>query len=81
MSGELRPQPATVRGLTIDRCVCRKRSFADLLRLARAGGWDRQRLSAETGAGVQCGLCLPYIGRMLRTGESRFHEILLEEDR
>jgi hypothetical protein len=65
-------------GLRIDRCVCRNRLFAELLPLARAGGWSLEMLVAETGCGGQCGLCRPYLGRMLQTGETVFREILTE---
>ena len=36
------------------------------------------RLLRETGCGDQCGLCRPYIRRMLATGETVFHEIITE---
>ena len=42
-------------------------------------GWPC-RLVRETGCGGQCGLCRPYLSRMLRTGETEFHEILTAED-
>jgi bacterioferritin-associated ferredoxin len=54
--------------------------FADLLPLARAEGWDLETLTRETGCGGQCGLCRPYLRRMLRTGETAFHELLTEND-
>ncbi|MGH7559632.1 MAG: (2Fe-2S)-binding protein [Gemmatimonadales bacterium] len=60
----------------IDRCVCRNRSFADLLPLVRQRGWSLAALMAETGCGAQCGLCRPYLRRMLATGETVFHELL-----
>ena len=65
--------------ITVDRCLCTKRSFADLLVAARAEGWDLPALSAATGGGSGCGLCRPYLRRMLRTGETVFHELLREE--
>jgi bacterioferritin-associated ferredoxin len=36
-------------------------------------------LMHETGCGAQCGLCKPYLRRMLRTGETEFHEIITED--
>ena len=59
-------------------CVCRRTLFADLLPRARARGWDLADLMSETGCGAQCGLCRPYLRRMLATGETVFHEILTE---
>ena len=62
--------------LSIDRCVCRGRRFSELLPLARTGGWGLAELMRETGCGDQCGLCRPYLRRMLVTGETVFHEVI-----
>lgn len=56
----------------VTRCVCQKMSFDSLLRLAREYGWTAEDLVRETGCGDQCGLCRPYLVRMLETGETRF---------
>lgn len=64
--------------LTIDRCVCRDVPFADVLPLARANGWSLPELVRETGCGGNCGLCRPYLRRMLATGETVFHEIITD---
>jgi bacterioferritin-associated ferredoxin len=66
--------------LEITRCVCMRRPFADLLPLARAEGWDLAQLVDETGCGDQCGLCRPYLRRMLATGETVFRRVLTEGD-
>lgn len=68
-------QPPRVR---IDRCVCRQRDFAELLRLAQLNHWDLDALASATGCSRQCGLCRPYLRRMLSTGETVFGEILVE---
>jgi bacterioferritin-associated ferredoxin len=47
-------------------------SFDTLLRLAREYQWTAEDLIRETGCGDQCGLCRPYLVRMLETGETRF---------
>jgi len=60
----------------ISRCICRATPFSDLLGPARTNGWTLDDLVRETGCGGQCGLCRPYLSRMLRTGETEFHEIL-----
>jgi bacterioferritin-associated ferredoxin len=65
-------------GLLIDRCVCRGVLFADLLPAARAARWSLADLIRETGCGGQCGLCRPYLRRMLVTDETAFTEILTE---
>ena len=64
--------------LLVDRCICRNVAFGELLPRARAAGWTLLDLMRETGAGAQCGLCRPYLRRMLRTGETEFHELITE---
>jgi bacterioferritin-associated ferredoxin len=63
-------------GVLVSRCICRNIAFSELLPRARAAGWALEDLMGETGAGAQCGLCRPYLKRMLRTGETVFHELL-----
>ena len=60
-------------------CLCRRVAFASLLPLARAAGWELDELVAATGCGAGCGLCRPYLRRMLATGETEFHELLRED--
>ena len=60
----------------IDRCICRNRRFEDLLREARAGSWSLNEMIRITGCGGQCGLCRPYLRRMLTTGETAFDQLL-----
>jgi bacterioferritin-associated ferredoxin len=64
----------------ISGCVCRATPFHELLPRATASGWDLAELVRQTGCGAQCGLCRPYLSRMLRTGETEFHEILTADD-
>jgi bacterioferritin-associated ferredoxin len=52
--------------------------FAHLLPLARSGGWGLDEIARATGCGAGCGLCRPYLRRMLATGETEFPEILVE---
>jgi len=66
------------RRVSVDRCICRDRRFAELLGLARSGGWGLPELMSATGCGAQCGLCRPYLRRMLTTGEVVFSELLVE---
>jgi bacterioferritin-associated ferredoxin len=60
----------------VDRCICKSTLFEVLHARATAEGWDLETLMRETGCGAQCGLCRPYLRRMLRTGETEFHELL-----
>jgi bacterioferritin-associated ferredoxin len=65
--------------VTVSMCVCRGLPFSQLLPRARSAGWDLDALMRETGCGAQCGLCRPYLRRMLATGEIAFHELLVDE--
>jgi len=66
-------------GVEITRCLCRGVAFAQLLPLARREGWNLDELMRRTGCGNGCGLCRPYLRRMLATGETVFRELLWEE--
>ena len=63
----------------VNRCICRNLAFSELLPRARDAGWSLLDLMSQTGAGAQCGLCRPYLRRMLRTGETDFHQLLTED--
>ena len=66
-------------GVLVTMCVCRRQPFAELLPRARAAGWTLPDLIRETGCGAGCGLCRPYLRRMLVTGETVFRELLTED--
>lgn len=69
------------RPIRVDRCVCHSTSFARLKETARAAGADTvEQLQEHAAFGTECGTCLPYVRRMLRTGETVFREIVTEED-
>lgn len=65
-------------GVLVSMCVCRRMPFAQVLPLARAGGWGLEEIARATGCGAGCGLCRPYLRRMLATGETEFRELLSE---
>lgn len=62
--------------IRIDRCVCRDTAFASIQAAAWKGNWSLEDLMRETGCGAQCGLCRPYLRRMLATGEVVFSSII-----
>ena len=70
---------AETQTVLISRCICKATPFSELLGPAREHGWSLGDLVRETGCGGQCGLCRPYLSRMLRTGETEFHEIITED--
>lgn len=68
--------------MTIDRCLCHGRRFAELEPLARASGVRSVAALQAAGGdfGRGCGLCHPYVRRMLRTGQTVFHAIVTDAD-
>lgn len=58
--------------MEVDRCVCFEVTFDRLKRHADEHGGGYEQLRREFNCGRGCGLCIPYIRRMLRTGETSF---------
>lgn len=57
-------------------CLCAGRSFANLLPEVRQNAWTSvEEIAAHTGCGGGCGMCQPYLERMLETGETVFSVI------
>ncbi len=57
---------------TVDRCICHDVPFSDIL--AWADGQDSPTLDdvgAEFGCGTSCGMCRPYLRRVLEEGVDR----------
>lgn len=69
-----------VRGrgdLRIDRCVCHDVTFSEVVQWSRSSGSRSVDCAAKAlGCTQGCGLCLPYVERALRTGETVFSEII-----
>jgi bacterioferritin-associated ferredoxin len=65
--------------ISVSMCVCRRFPFARLLPLARERAWTLADVIRETGCGDSCGLCRPYLQRLLITGETVFHQLLSEQ--
>ncbi|MFM9995078.1 MAG: (2Fe-2S)-binding protein [Phycisphaerales bacterium] len=55
----------------VDRCVCFKATFAELIRLRAETGAGFEELQKRTGCGRGCGLCVPYVMAALATGRAR----------
>lgn len=67
--------------MRIDRCYCFGRTFAELADVAAETGAETvPELQAHVLFGRKCRLCHPYARRMLRTGQTVFHEIVTEAD-
>ena len=67
--------------MRIDRCHCFVATFADLRATAdETGARTVEALQAHARFGQKCGLCRPYVRRMLRTGETAFAEVVTDDD-
>jgi bacterioferritin-associated ferredoxin len=63
--------------MEIDRCYCYQQTFETLKGVAEATGADSvEGLQAHVSFGKNCQLCHPYVRRMLKTGETVFHEVI-----
>lgn len=51
----------------ITHCVCFGESFVELKKFNTL-----EAIQKETGCGTSCKLCVPYIKKMLETGETEF---------
>jgi bacterioferritin-associated ferredoxin len=62
----------------VTQCLCHVFTFAQLKVLADTNGLRSvEEITALTGCGSGCGLCRPYIARMLETGETEMDVLLL----
>ncbi|MDT0630227.1 (2Fe-2S)-binding protein [Rubrivirga sp. S365] len=67
--------------MEIDRCLCFGVPFAHLADVAsETGAATVAGLQEHARFGQKCGLCHPYVRRMLRTGQTVFHEVVTDED-
>lgn len=67
--------------MRIDRCVCHGVPFERLREWSEenaGAGFDE--LQREFRCGTTCGLCEPYVRRMLRTGVTVFRQVVTEHD-
>jgi len=66
--------------IRIDCCLCYKKSFAEILEHARqTGSQTITELQEGIDFGGKCGLCLPYVRRMLKTGETVFFQVISDD--
>jgi hypothetical protein len=66
--------------MLIDRCICTRRTFCDLIDVARADGLSLPQLVESTGASSCCTMCGPYLRRAYRTGQTTFAGLLTDAD-
>ncbi len=59
--------------MSVTKCVCFRRTFRELLPLARDNGWTSVgEITTATGCGSGCGGCRRYLAAMLASGATRF---------
>lgn len=59
--------------LPIRACLCYKLTFSEIKTLAEENSWRTvPEITAALGCGSGCGLCRPYLQKMLETGETSF---------
>lgn len=65
----------------VNRCLCFDVSFERLKSIADKTGGGLLEAHRQTGCGARCGLCLPYIQVMLKTGQADLPVMWAEEFR
>ncbi len=67
--------------ICIDRCVCHGRTFGEIKQMASAAGDTTLESLRQRGVcGAGCGRCHPYVKLMLRTGETVFRELMIDDN-
>lgn len=57
--------------MSVDRCVCRNVTFAQLIALHERTGREFDDLAKETMIGDGCGICVPYAKAAIVTGKPK----------
>ena len=67
--------------MQIDRCVCYQKEFKELKEVADGHGCTTiEALQCHVVFGQNCKMCHPYVRRMLKTGETVFSNIIVDQD-
>jgi bacterioferritin-associated ferredoxin len=69
------PEPPHFQPRPVTRCVCHDISFREI---AGANPNSLEEIASQYGAGTGCQSCIPYLRRMLVTGETAF--AVIEDD-
>lgn len=66
--------------MKISHCICHEVSFASIKALAeKEKTVDINVLQEKLPFALNCGMCLPYINRSLKTGETVFGELIIDD--
>ena len=67
--------------MRIDRCTCFDCPFTALAEVARSTRSETvEALQGHVDFGRRCGLCLPYVRVMLKTGQTVFRRIINDQE-
>lgn len=62
-----------MRGYSVTKCICHNRSFEQIKAYAKRNRIDTvEELQERYICSCSCQQCLPYVKRMLKTGETSF---------
>jgi bacterioferritin-associated ferredoxin len=57
----------------VSKCICHKKDFSEVKDYAEANNYSSiKELQADNFCSNSCGLCIPYIELMFKTGETEF---------
>lgn len=57
----------------VSKCICHKRDFAEIKAYAEEKGYQTvEELQTDKFCSCSCGLCIPYVELMLKTGDTEF---------
>lgn len=57
----------------VNSCICHRRDFTEIKEHAKEKGYTQiEELQAEDFCSCSCGLCIPYVKMVLKTGETEF---------
>jgi NAD(P)H-nitrite reductase large subunit len=65
--------------VSVDRCTCFRVSLTELKSIADETGAGFDELAEWTQCGMGCGMCIPYIHIMLKTGRTVLPVLTSEE--
>ncbi len=75
---------ATGRRKSVKRCVCHKKTFCEILDIASEMNFTTYAQLLENKiCGMGCGMCHPYLNKMMVTGETEFYpgDVYIDSDK
>lgn len=60
--------------MCINKCVCENYTFTEILNMMKENNWTAQDVFEKTDIGNRCGMCIEYIEKIEKTGETEFKD-------